>query len=250
MKITVSRDCDEKTEKFGMPMDEYFEYRLEVGMRIDAFSVENYLELQRVYLALKVMKSRVLAADYSSYQIKDYCIRKLNLTAEESETVLQSLKDINFVNDEKYAYEKAEYWHSTGKSKSDIRNKLRKAGICQEYIHMACQNLNEDVERNNALKLAKQIASRIKGQSETMLRQTTIQRLIQKGYSMEVAYQIGEILEFDNEKEDLMISFQKAQRLYGQFSEPKRSEKIRLYCMRKGFTYAQIEELLEGDSDD
>ncbi|MCF0107034.1 MAG: RecX family transcriptional regulator [Holdemanella sp.] len=250
MKITVSRDCDGRIEKFLVPMDEYFERKMEIGHRLDAFMVDNYVESQRFYIALRVAKQKIYSGDYSSRQIWEYCRYTMNLEAESCDSIVQSLRDAKLISDRKYALEKAEYWQSIGKSKNDIIRKLQKVGISEEYIQLAVDSLNEETEMNNALKMAIHLKNKIKGQSSNVLRKTVINNLIQKGYSLEVAYKIGEAIEFESDEEDLLISFNKAKRLYSHFAEPKRTERIRIYCMRKGFTKEQINELLEGERND
>jgi 1,2-diacylglycerol 3-alpha-glucosyltransferase len=66
-----------------------------------------------------------------------------------------------------------------------------------------------------------------------------------------VAHEVGDTLELDGEEDALVRAFQKAGRLYASLEEPKRREKIRQYCLRKGFSASQVDELLlESRQDD
>lgn len=64
-----------------------------------------------------------------------------------------------------------------------------------------------------------------------------------------MAKQAGDSIKLDgDEKEALYLSLKKAKRMYASLEEPKRTNKIRIYCLRKGFSVMQIDEVLESES--
>ena len=83
-----------------------------------------------------------------------------------------------------------------------------------------------------------------------MQRQTLVNKLVTKGYSFELAKQVSESIELDeNDDEALQRTIAKAKRLYATFDQPKRNQKIQTYCVRKGFNISAIKEVLEGESE-
>ena len=84
------------------------------------------------------------------------------------------------------------------------------------------------------------------------MRQSLINKLIKKGYSVDIAHRVGESIEIDtDENEALKQAVAKAQRLYGNkpLDDNEKLQKVRLYCMRRGFTSSQIENALEEIND-
>ena len=64
-----------------------------------------------------------------------------------------------------------------------------------------------------------------------------------------MAKQAGDSIKLDgDEKEALYLSLKKAKRMYASLEEPERTNKIRIYCLRKGFSVMQIDEVLESES--
>ena len=128
--------------------------------------------------------------------------------------------------------------------------KLKKAGVEDSLIDEALDSLDEETERSNAVKLARRLTHSIKEQSLRMQRQTLVNKLVTKGYSLEIAKQVSESIELDeNDDEALLKTISKAKRLYASFDQPKRNQKIQTYCVRKGFSISAIKEVLEGESE-
>ena len=53
VRLTVQRDSDREPIKFLIPLDDFFDLKISVNTILDAYLVENYLELQDFYKALK-----------------------------------------------------------------------------------------------------------------------------------------------------------------------------------------------------
>ena len=131
-----------------------------------------------------------------------------------------------------------------------IYSKLKKAGVQDDMIDAALACLDEETERSNATKLARRLTHSIKEQSSRMQRQTLVNKLVTKGYSFEIAKQVSESIELDeNDEEALQRTIAKAKRLYATFDQPKRNQKIQTYCVRKGFNISAIKEVLEGENE-
>lgn len=248
VRLTVLRDRDKDPVKFMIPLDDFFDLKISQNTRLDAYLVENYLELQNFYVALKKVEMRVMANDYTTLQVRNYCLHKLNISSKDTDSVIYALKQKHLLNDKEYAMDKAQIWHSYGYNVMQIRNKLFKAGIEESLIDEAVSTLEEETEIKNAYNTARKLVKTIQEQSSRMKRQTLVNKLVTKGYSMDVARKVTDSLEFeDDDEESLRLTIKKAQRIYASFDKPKQTSKIRLYCLRKGFTSSQIDEMLEGE---
>lgn len=248
IRLTVIRDCDAEPKKVMIPVDDFFELKIMKNTMLDAYLIDNYLDMQLFYKAYEIMKKRVLSKDYTSRQMIEYGMKQLNLEEDQSKDIVHALEERNWINDEQYALDKASYWHSYGQGKIQIKNKLKKAGIGEEYIDEALSGLKDETEKDNALRFAKRLTHSLKEQSLRMQRKTLLNKLVAKGYSLEVAKEVSEAIELDGDDEDaLKRTVQKAKRLYATFEDSRRKEKIISYCVRKGFSISDIKDFLEGD---
>ncbi len=233
-------------KKLLIPEEDFFELKLAVHTLMDGYLVENYESLQAVYKALQRVKRKLALGDYSKHEIRMYCRRKCDLNEEDCQTVIDTLVKARLLDDRAYAFDKAELWHAYGLSRTQISNKLWKAGIDASLIQEAIEPLNLDMERNNALEMAKRLAGSVRLESSKVVRQNIMNKLIAKGYSYDVAKYARDAVEIERDEDEILIqTVKKAERLYKNKEDGVRYQKIRQYCMRKGFTISQIDEALE-----
>lgn len=232
-----------------LPVDDYFDLKIALRTELDAYIVEDYLAMQNYYKAYSILKKKVFQKDHTAYQIKKTAMRKLDLSQEEAESIVEEFEKRHWIDDRQYALDKVQVWSTYGYGKKKIASKLKEAGVAQSYIEEACAQVEQEDELNAAMKSAQRIMATIREQSDRLKRQTIIQKLISKGYSVDVAKQAGDSIKLDgDEKEALYLSLKKAKRMYASLEEPKRTNKIRIYCLRKGFSVMQIDEVLESES--
>ena len=250
VRLTVIRDCDNEPVKVMIPTEGFFDLKITKDTMLDAYLVDNYLDMQLFYKAFELMKKRVLSNDYTSYQMIQYGKQYLSLDEDQAKEIVNEFIERHWIDDKDYAFDKAQAWHSYGQPKMQIYSKLKKAGVQDDVIDEALACLDEETERSNATKLARRLTHSIKEQSSRMQRQTLVNKLVTKGYSFEIAKQVSESIELDeNDDEALQRTIAKAKRLYATFDQPKRNQKIQTYCVRKGFNISAIKEVLEGENE-
>ena len=250
VQLTLQRDCDDDNTKILIPMDDFFELKIGVDTKLDAYLISLYVELQEYYLAYRVMKRRVLTKDYTKWQVRQYIRNHFGLDDNNIDQLISELTEKGWINDAQYAMDKADYWHVYGQSKRSIANKLRKVGISESYIEAALEPLKDEIELKNAKAVALQLKKTIKEQSNSMKQKTIINKLLVKGYSFDIANEVLESLEFEeDDHEALMKTIKKAKRLYSSLEPQKRRQKIRLFCLRKGFSSSEVDEWIESEED-
>lgn len=249
--LVLKRKSDKDEIKIFIPYDDYIELKIGIDTKLDDFLVRSYLDLQPYYNAYMRVKDRCLAKDYSKSQVEAFCHYKLGLDSQSAKQIIDELEKHHLLDDKKLAFEKAEYWQAMGYSKKQIQQKLHKLGIDQPLIEQALASLNNEKEFMNAQVLAKKFYTSLKEQSNRMKKQKIVSKLAAAGYSMEIAKQVTSVMDFDtaNDYDSLEAALNKAKRMYSSFDEPKRSQKIRLYCLRKGYSSSMIDELMEGLED-
>lgn len=251
VRLSVARKKDTEEIKILIPDSDFFELKISKVTILDAYTVANYQSMQNLYEAFSKVKRRVILNDYTSYEVRQYCKKKLNLEDDEIDGIVHDLKEAHLIDDRQYALEKTLVWNSYGQNKLQIKKKLLKAGIAKDLIEEALQQISDEDEEGNAYEVAKRLVKGLSAQSQNVMRQTLIHKLVKKGYSMEVATRVGQSIELNlDEQKALQDALKKAQRLYASKSGNEQFQKIRLYCMKRGFSSAQIDEALEGDKDD
>lgn len=251
VRLSVARKKDTEKIKILIPDSDFFELKISKGTILDAYTVANYQSMKNLYEAFSKVKRRVILNDYTSYEVRQYCKKKLNLEDDEIDGIVHDLKEAHLIDDRQYALEKTLVWNSYGQNKLQIKKKLLKAGIAKDLIEEALQQISDEDEEGNAYEVAKRLVKGLSAQSQNVMRQTLIHKLVKKGYSMEVATRVGQSIELNlDEQKALQDALKKAQRLYASKSGNEQFQKIRLYCMKRGFSSAQIDEALEGDKDD
>lgn len=251
VQLSVRRKQDSEALKIIIPDDDFFELKISKDTILDSYTVHNYQTMQEAYKAFIKVKRRVVLNDYTSYEVKTYCKNKLNLDAQDIEVLLKELKEMHLIDDRQYALEKSLVWHKYGQNKRQIDKKLRKAGIAPTLIQEALAQISDEDEEENAYVIAKRLVKGLSAQSSHVMRQTLIHKLVNKGYSMDVAQRVGQSIDLDtDESKALQDAVAKAKRLYASKQDNERFQKIRLYCMKRGFSNAQIDEALEEQFDD
>lgn len=243
--LTLSVNSSKEDTKLLMPLEDFWELKISLQTKLDAYMVRSHLDLQDFYWCMYKTEQRLASRDMTHKQVIDYCVHKLEAPLPVATQCADELASLGRINDRQYALEKADYYHSIGSSKRQIEQKLYKAGLSQELIQEACQELSADQERTNAKQLAKRLAKSLKTKSARYKRQDIVNKLMGYGYSLEAAKEAAEELRFgeDHDLAALHDAYEKARRMYAGKPERERLRKMRAYCLRQGFAGADIDEL-------
>lgn len=232
-----------------IPLEDYFMMAIKLNSHFPKDIYERYLEFQEAYRAYIKVKHRLSLKDQTMYEIQTYCRRTLKLDEVQLECVLDMVKKSHLINDHMYALEKSRYFQETGTSKNEIRKKLKKVGIEEKWIEDSMAQLSDEKEYENAVEYAKKVLNTIKGKSYRDTKMSLVQKLSAKGFGYDISKSVVDSLEIKEDDNALFLTYNKAKRLYAREKEGKRNEKIRLYCIRKGFSLSQVLELMEGEDE-
>lgn len=129
VRLTVIRDCDNEPVKVMIPTEDFFDLKITKDTMLDAYLVDNYLDMQLFYKAFELMKKRVLSNDYTSYQMIQYGKQYLSLDEDQAKEIVNEFIERHWIDDKDYAFDKAQAWHSYGQPKMQIYSKLKKQGF-------------------------------------------------------------------------------------------------------------------------
>ena len=191
---------------------------------------------------------RLAAKDYTCQEMRRYLIQNKELNREQADKIVDDLQERGFLNDERYASEKTQYYASLGYGREKILRTLRKKGIDSETIEQALTDLQDDQEEVRAQAMAQRLKLTVKDRSRKVKQQLIASKLIAQGYSPEIARRATSQLDLDDEDEDSALdqTMAKAQRLYAaKHSGARLQQKILEYCIRKGFSADAVRRKLE-----
>ena len=101
--------------------------------------------------------------------------------------VIEYLKDCKFINDKDFAKRIAHSNSNVSRfGKNKIKQNLYKKGIDKEYIDEAIEDIDEDIEFENALYLAEKRFKSIKNEDKRKVYQKLMQHLTYKGFSYDI----------------------------------------------------------------
>ena len=174
-----------------------YTFNLKKGMKINKENLRSLLD-NDMYIKAKNKALNILSkADQSENKIKE----KLSSDFEEItiERVIDFLKSNKFIDDKLLAQKIVNTNINLNKcGKNKIKQNLYKKGIGSEYISNAISNIDDNIEFENAMYLAKKRYERIKNDDKRKIYQKISQHLSYKGFSYDTIKSVlNKILNFD-----------------------------------------------------
>lgn len=247
--LTLYRDSAREPVKILIPLEDCFACKISMHTKLDAYMVDAYEKKQRFYQGCRILHRKAENKDITFQQVVRYGRLKLELSDEEAKDVAVWLEHAGLIDDRAYALDKAEYWQHQGYSRGEIRRKLAKAGIASDLIDEASSRMEDTVEKDNAVQLARRLMNTVKAKSSALTRQTLVRKVMARGFGAADARAAVEGLELSEEQEQeaLAHAVAKARRLYASRPEKEAEEKLYRYCRNQGFSARQISEFLESE---
>ncbi|WP_158738420.1 recombination regulator RecX [Alteribacillus sp. YIM 98480] len=274
MKISKITTQKNRKDRFNIFTDEngYEEY---------AFSVdENVLvkfQLKKGSTITKAEKVEILQADQqrkafndaiyylthsmrTEYQIKQYLIKK-EYNEGVIEEAIRKMKEYQYIDDKEFAmaFVRTKI-KTTDKGPAIIKEELFQKGISSETAEKALLQFTLKAQLEAAQTFLQKKGKQKQNESASSMKKRLLDRLLQKGFSLEIALQAweNEHLEVSQEEElkALRLQGEKAKKKFkNKYSGKNLEMKIKEFLYRKGFpiplidNYLQGTELLEDEDD-
>ncbi len=246
VELTLSREGD--FTRVLIPLEDFYELDLSIGSSLDPYIVDEYLAVQHLFIGMQKAKKRAMSNDYTVLEMRNYCTANLKTNEIDTEAIIDALLEENLLDDYRYAMEKSQYWFYSGYGIPKISKKLKQVGIDEMYIEQACNALDKDVELRNATEAARKIADSLTDCSSNNARLELTQKLIAKGFSADTAREVSDHYEFElDSNQAVKNAVRKAMRLNKSVEGNRKLEKIKVYCLRKGFSLSEIMDALESE---
>lgn len=174
-----------------------YSFNLKKGMEIDEDNLKNLLK-DEMYIKAKNKALNILSkADQSEKKIKE----KLSSEFEEDtiEKVIDFLKRNNFINDDILAQKIVNTNVNLNKcGRNKIKQNLYIKGIDKNSIDDALNNIDDNIEYENAMYLAKKRYDRVKNEDKRKIYQKISQHLAYKGFNYDIIKRVlNKLLNFD-----------------------------------------------------
>lgn len=170
---------------FACSADLVYYHSIEKGKRIDPKLLKDVIEEDN-YIKGKNQALKILEKSYKSEkEILDKLIIK-GYSLKTVERIIKFLKEYDFINDEKLAERYIEEKRSSN-GKNKIKYALMKKGIREEIINQKLNCIEENLEEDGALKLArKKYNSLIKSEDNSVIiKKKLSEYLFRRGYNWE-----------------------------------------------------------------
>ncbi len=174
-----------------------YSFNLKKGMEIDEDNLKNLLK-DEMYIKAKNKALNILSkADQSEKKIKE----KLSSEFEEDTIVkvIAFLKRNNFINDDILAQKIVNTNVNLNKcGRNKIKQNLYIKGIDKNSIDEALNDIDDNIEYENAMYLAKKRYDRVKNEDKRKIYQKISQHLAYKGFNYDIIKRVlNKLLNFD-----------------------------------------------------
>lgn len=248
VSIIAQNDSEESPIKVHITLDDYFNYKIRPHMMLDRNSISLLLQKQKSFEAYRSAIKKLARKDYTCEELRRYFTSEYQLDELDCENLIVILKKKGYLDDQKYIDSKLLSVSYSLMGKEKIRRKLLSKGIDENLIEQSLSQYDDSQESLKAKTLAMKLMNTIKGKSISMKKITILRKLIDSGFSKDIASNTIEELDFTNENEEeaLIKTLKKAYHLYAKEERNQRHYKIVRYCMQKGFAKEDIMNTLEG----
>lgn len=175
----------------------------------------------------------------SKKEIRDY-LQKLKVVDAEIEEIIIRLESLDFINDERFAYNLVNSYKKSNKGPNFIGEKLKQKGISETVILKALNNYSPVEEKEVISQIIKKMQLVKNSYPVKKQKQLIYEKLLRDGFSMELVMEALSKTDFDsNHHERLHRDFKKI------IEKEDNEAKIITKLMQKGYEYSEIKSLLD-----
>ena len=242
-------------EKYAFSIDEgvLVKFQLRKGMEIDEFfltEIQYEDEIRKAYNTAVKYLSRIMRTEQ---EIRVY-LKDKEFEEPVIREVILKLYEYQFLDDEQYAISYVRTQIKTNdKGPVVIKRELFEKGVKELLIDGALKEFSYDEQYNKAQTICQKELAKNKRDSEIVLKQKLEQKLIRKGYSLDMISEVISNLELKSEDELLQALTYQGERLMRKYRNETGfhyRQKIKAALYRKGFSLELIEEYLRETIDE
>ncbi len=230
--------------RLHVSMDDFYN----LGMRTDGVliskQVDELHEKEAGVLAYRRCLKRIAAKDRTRKEIYDWITQNTECDIDTVNHIVEKLEEKGYINDERYCSEQIVRLKAALAGRDKIIRTLKKHGLPYELIvEKLDQNTDGDVE--NAETFGQKVVNSHREESTRKLKNMVTAKLIQQGYSTEIAKATAEHLDYtrneDHEMDNLRKCSYKAKKRYERkYQGTDLRNHVYQYCAAQGFDSEEI----------
>ncbi len=231
---------------FGVSDDTIVHFNLAKGKEISEEEIATILFDDEVNKAFQSAMNTISYRMRSGLEVRTH-LREREYTSDVIDAVVEKLLRLGYLDDLKFAqfYVRNEM-NITRKGPVIIQNELKNRGVSIEFQETAMFEYPTELRVGNALKWAEKTLAKQKTASRTA-EQKTIQLLIRKGFSLEMAKQAVNQVESQGESDEwhhLCADGYKQHRKFQAYEDTEYKQKMTASLFRKGYPYELISQFV------
>ena len=235
------KDSQEEEIQCMVSLEDYFAFELKKDGVVHELTLQ---ELQRREVILKawiLCIKKLAAKDRTRKEMYDILLKDNTLDAKTMNDMIDKLEEKGYINDQSYLMNHLEKMSDSLEGKQKIIRTLVKKGLPYEMVKEGVDSYSDASERTKAIRYIKKNEKLMKEGSVKMKKQMLISRLINHGYSFDIAKDVVNNYEFTddflNDTDSLYKAIQKAIRTYSRkYSGQDLKRMVLNQLIRKGFS--------------
>ena len=244
-------DNNDNEIKCLVSLEDYFTFELKKDGIVHKLTLE---ELQRREIIIKAWNmciKKLSIKDRTSKEIRELLQKNYTLDDNQMNVIIEKLENRGYINDTSYLLNHIEKMMEDGEGKNKIINILMKKGFSYDSINQILETYDIETEKSKAIRFIKKTENSIKAVSVKMKKQLLISKLINKGFTFDIAKDAVNNFNFSedflNERDALESAINKAIRLYSKKYKGYELKKMVLnQLIRKGFNSEDVLIEIEG----
>jgi len=193
--VLIHLEGDQINDKINVTIDTYTELGLRQGDILSTHIINRLKNEEKIALAYDKCLKRLGYKDYSEREMRDYLYIYNELPQRDIDFIINKLKTNNFIDDEKYAFNKVTSFKNMLYSNRMMVRKLKEAGINEDIINKIVKS-EKDEELIKAKKIAERYNLLINGKSLKLRKELLIKKLCDKGFNYDVSKSAIDYLDF------------------------------------------------------
>ncbi|WP_147804124.1 recombination regulator RecX [Alkalicoccus halolimnae] len=195
------------------------------------------------------------ALNYLSYRMRsekelsDY-LREQEVPSEEISRMIEKLRELDFVNDERFAFSFVRTKRDQSKKGPIvIKQELKQKGVADNIVDKSLSQYTPEEQLDLAVKLAEKKQTSYRKESKRQTEQKLVQFLMQKGFPSSIAFEAvkeADIEAEEGEEWEAVSSWgEKSWRKFASSEPYQRKQKVKQALYRKGFPGQLIDQWIE-----
>ncbi len=188
-----------QSEKLIVSLDDFYENGLRKNDKIKISLFDTLKDKEEEVIAYKAALNKLALKDHTIKQMYDYLTKKFeDLSIEKINKIIDRLIERGLLDDAKYANNHIEGFEAKLLSSRHMINMLRKDGVSPDIIKETVLE-DDDKEFKKASKLALKYQGSIHNKSFKMKKQMILKKLMNEGYTYDIAMKAIDTLDFSND---------------------------------------------------